>query len=52
MLLVSNFLISFRLFTAQKPMSTTKDERIAQLEAEMAALNAKTMTTTSAAYGI
>lgn len=33
-------------------MSTTKDERIAALEAEMRELNARTMTTTSAAYGI
>ena len=33
-------------------MQVTKDERIAALEAEMAALNARKMTTTSAAYGI
>ena len=37
---------------AQRPMQVTKDERIAALEAEMAALNARTMTTTAAAYGI
>ena len=40
------------IFTAQKPMHTTKDEKIAALEAQMVQLNAKTMTTTSAAYGI
>ena len=33
-------------------MQVTKDERIAALEAEMAALNARSMTTTAAAYGI
>ena len=37
---------------ATKKMQVTKDERIAALEAEMAALNARTMTTTAAAYGI
>ena len=33
-------------------MAVTKDERIAELEAEMAALNAKKMTTTASRYGI
>ena len=37
---------------AQKPQSVTKDERIAALEAEMAALNAKTMTTSAQSYGL
>ena len=37
---------------AQKPMSVTKEERIAALEAEIQALNARKMTTTSAQYGI
>ena len=33
---------------AQKPMQVTKEERIAALEAEIQALNAKKMTTTAA----
>ncbi len=47
---VLNFAISFVL--AQAPQNVTKEERIAALEAEMAALNARSMTTTAAAYGI
>ena len=42
----------FHLCAAQAPQSITKEERIAALEAEVAALNARSMTTTSAAYGI
>ena len=33
-------------------MNITKEERIAALEAEMRALNARTMTTSSQSYGI
>ena len=42
----------FFALIAQKPMQVTKDERISALEAEMAALNARSMTTTAQAYGI
>ena len=38
--------------TAEKPQQVTKEERIAALEAEMAALNAPTMTTSSRQIGL
>ena len=40
------------IIAASQNQGVTKEERIAALEAEMAALNARKMTTTAGSYGI